>query len=396
MYIFLLVIIYLAFISLGLPDGSFGSAWPDIFTQMGVPASYAGIVTVLIYSGTVLSSLTASKIIKKFGTGKVTAFSALITSLSLIGMNFVPSFIWICLLSVPLGIGGGAVDVALNSYVSLHYKPKHMNWLHCFWGIGATAGPYIMAININSTGGWRQGYLTLGTCQAVLAVLMFLSLPLWNRINKEYKNAPDEEETNSDKKSISYRQLLSKPGVSHSIFAFFTYCGIEVVTGTWVSTYFVLEEGMDASTAAMFISLFYLGITVARGISGFLSIKLNNKTMITLGHMIMILGALCLLLPFDTNIIRIAGLVLLGLGCAPIYPSMISSTPERFGRENAQDIMGLQMAGAYVGSAVTAPLFGLIANYTGYKIFPYYLMLFVIATVSATLIINKKTAGKTL
>lgn len=367
----LLVIIYIAFISLGLPDAILGSAWPMIHQNLNVLISYAGIATMIISGGTIVSSFFSGKVIRRFGTGKVTTFSVFLTAAGLIGIYFAPSFLWICLLGVPLGIGAGAVDSALNNFVALHYKAKHMNWLHCFWGIGATSGPFIMSFYLLKENGWRMGYATIGTVQAILVVCLFLSLPLWKKF--EVSNEADEE-AHSD---VKVSTLIKLPGAKPALISFFCYCAIELTTGLWASSLLVTNNGLSAESAAKWVSLYYLGITVGRFLSGFIAMKLNNKQMIRMGQVICIMGAALLIMPIHNNL-QLAGLVLIGLGCAPIYPAMLHETPNRFGKELSQGIMGIQMATAYVGSNLVLPLFGALSRVTGFGILPYFLLILMI------------------
>ncbi len=378
----LLVIIYIAFISLGLPDSILGSAWPMIHKELNVPISYAGIETMIVSGGTIISSFFSEKLIRKFGTGKVTAVSVFMTAAGLLGIYLSPNFFWICALGIPLGIGAGAVDSALNNFVALHYEAKHMNWLHCFWGIGATTGPFIMSAFLAKEGGWRLGYASIGVMQAVLVVCLFISLPLW----RKFETTVNQEE--DLKKNNTLTSLLKMTGAKPALTGFFCYCAIELTTGLWGSSYLVITKGLSAETAARWVSLYYLGITIGRFLAGFLAIKFNNKQMIRIGQIICTIGAALLLLPFS-DYIQLVGLLLIGLGCAPIYPAMLHETPNRFGKEVSQGIMGIQMAVAYVGSTFMPPLFGFLANITGFQVLPLFLLLFIIIMITASEMVNK-------
>lgn len=378
----LLVIIYIAFISLGLPDSILGSAWPMIHKELNVPISYAGIETMIVSGGTIISSFFSEKLIRKFGTGKVTAVSVFMTAAGLLGIYLSPNFFWICALGIPLGIGAGAVDSALNNFVALHYEAKHMNWLHCFWGIGATTGPFIMSAFLAKEGGWRLGYASIGVMQAVLVVCLFISLPLW----RKFETTVNQEE--DLKKNNTLASLLKMTGAKPALTGFFCYCAIELTTGLWGSSYLVITKGLSPETAARWVSLYYLGITIGRFLAGFLAIKFNNKQMIRIGQIICTIGAALLLLPFS-DYIQLVGLLLIGLGCAPIYPAMLHETPNRFGKEVSQGIMGIQMAVAYVGSTFMPPLFGFLANITGFQILPLFLLLFIIIMITASEMVNK-------
>lgn len=378
----LLVIIYIAFISLGLPDAILGSAWTMIYEDLNVPISYAGLVTMIITGGTIVSSFFSGKMIKKFGTGKVTTFSVFLTAMGLLGVYFAPSFIWICLLAVPLGLGAGAVDSALNNFVANHYEAKHMNWLHCFWGIGATSGPFIMSFYLLKENGWRSGYATIGIIQAILVIGLFLSLPLW----RKFEDSNEEEKKSST--SINVGTLLKLPGAKPTLIAFLCYCAIELTTGLWASSFLVFNSGLSAGLAAKWVSLYYLGITVGRFLAGFLSMKLNNKQMIRVGQLICLLGAVLLMIPFLNNF-KLVGLILIGLGCAPIYPAMLHETPNKFGQDLSQDIMGIQMATAYVGSTIVPPLFGMLSKFSGFGILPGFLLIFIVVMLLSTERANK-------
>ncbi|MGL5379086.1 MFS transporter [Clostridium sp.] len=378
----LLVIIYIAFISLGLPDAILGSAWPMLHQDLNVPISYAGIVTMIIAGGTIISSFFSEKFIRRFGTGKITTFSVFLTSIGLLGVYFAPSFIWICLLGIPLGLGAGAVDSALNNFVSLHYEAKHMNWLHCFWGIGATSGPLLMSLFLLRENGWRMGYTTIGIIQAVLVLCLFISLPLWKNVDL------NSNENLENTESLKMSALLKLAGAKPALVSFLCYCAIELTTGLWVSSYLVLSNDLPIQVAAKWVSLYYLGITVGRFIAGFVSIKLNNKQMIRIGQVICIIGGALLSITYSSNI-QLIGLICIGLGCAPIYPAMLHETPNRFGKELSQAIMGMQMATAYVGSTFVPPLFGLLSEIIGFKILPYFLLVLMILMLVLTERVNK-------
>ncbi|MGG7057875.1 MFS transporter [Clostridium nigeriense] len=378
----LLLIIYISFISLGLPDAILGSSWPMIHQDLNVPISYAGLVTMIISGGTIISSFFSEKFIRKFGTGKVTTFSVFLTAIGLLGVYFSPSFIWICLLGIPLGLGAGAVDSALNNFVALHYKAKHMNWLHCFWGVGATTGPFIMSVYLLKENGWRLGYATIGSIQAVLVICLFISLPLWKKVDS------NSNEEISNTKEVKISTLINLPGAKPALISFFCYCAVELTTGLWVSSYLVISNGLSAKIAAKWVSLYYLGITIGRFLAGFISIKLNNKQMLRIGQVICIIGGILLSITYSSNI-QLIGLISIGLGCAPIYPAMLHETPNRFGKELSQGIMGIQMATAYVGSTFMPPLFGALSQIVGFEILPYFILILMILMLILTEKVNK-------
>lgn len=370
----LLAIIYIAFISLGLPDALLGSAWPSMHGQLNVPVSYAGIVSMIISGGTIISSLLSDKMTRRLGTGKVTAISVALTAVSLLGFSLSRSFIMLCVIALPYGLGAGAVDAALNNYVALHYKARHMSWLHCFWGIGATVGPYIMGACLTGGLKWFSGYRVISVLQMVLTAVLFLSLPLWKKTESE------EEEEGQEQKHMGMLQLFKLPGVKEVLISFFCYCAVEQTAGLWGASYMVMERGMSAETAAKWASLFYLGITIGRFICGFIAMKLTDKAMIRLGQGIIVAGILLLILPFG-NLIMCIGLIMIGLGCAPIYPSLIHETPSNFGAGLSQALIGMQMAFAYVGTTLMPPLFGALAEITSIKLYPFYLLVITVLMV---------------
>lgn len=378
----LLIIIYLTFISLGLPDAILGSAWPIIHEELNVSITYAGIVTIITTAGTIISSLFSEKIVRRFSTGKVTTFSVFLTSVGLLGIYFSPNFLWICLLSIPLGLGGGAVDSVLNNFVAINYKASHMNWLHCFWGIGATLGPFIMSLFLFKENGWRIGYATIGVIQAALVICLVISLPLWRKFEK--KQTIEKEHT-----EIKLNKILKINGMKPALISFFCYCSLELTAGLWASSYLTITKGISVDIAAKWVSFYYLGITVGRFISGFVTMKLSNKQMIRSGQIICICGIFLLILS-TPNIFKLFGLILIGLGCAPIYPAMLHDTPNRFGKDLSQGVMGIQMATAYMGSAVIPPLFGVLSKIFDLSILPYFLLLLIVLMIGSSEMVNIK------
>ena len=369
---FLLAVIYLSFISLGLPDALLGSAWPTIYEEFQVPVSYAGIISMIISAGTIVSSLSSDRLTLKLGTGKVTAFSVALTAIALFGFSTSNSFWLLCLWAIPYGLGAGSVDASLNNYVALHYTSRHMSWLHCMWGIGASLGPYVMGYALSGGQSWNMGYRYIAILQIFLTAILFLSLPLWKgRTGTQQTN---EENSTSLPKPMSLKEILQIPGAKAIFVTFFCYCALEQTAGLWASSYLVLYKGVAEQTAATYASLFFIGITVGRGISGFLTMKFNDKQMVRLGQGIIAIGIAAMLLPFG-DMLSLAGLILVGLGCAPIYPCIIHSTPEHFGADKSQAIIGVQMACAYVGTCVMPPIFGLIANHISVALLPVYLLL---------------------
>lgn len=382
----LLVIIYLAFISLGLPDALLGAAWPSMYPQFDVPVSYAGIISMIIALGTVVSSLQSDRLTKKLGTGKVTALSVLMTAMALFGFATSHSFGMLCLWAIPYGLGAGSVDASLNNYVALHYESRHMSWLHCMWGIGASAGPYIMGYALTEGWGWNSGYHIIAVLQIVLTAILLCSLPLWKQRPAEVLQDGKVQNV----KALSIREVLQLAGAREILVCFFCYCALEQTTGLWASSYLTLHKGVSADTAASFASMFYLGITVGRALSGFLTMKLNDVQMIRLGEVIIGIGVLVMLLPFGQSL-SLAGLILIGLGCAPVYPCVIHSTPAHFGADKSQAIIGIQMACAYVGTCLMPPVFGLIANHITVALLPVYLLIILVLMVIMHELLCKKT-----
>ena len=370
MFHLLLAIIYMAFISLGLPDSLLGSAWPTMYGEMNVPISYAGIISMIIAIGTVISSLLSDRITKKLGTGKVTAISVAMTAIALFGFSISHSFGMLCLWAIPYGLGAGSVDASLNNYVALHYASRHMSWLHCMWGVGASIGPYIMEYALSGGQSWNMGYRYIALIQMFLTTILILSLPLWKN-NKDLISGSDSM---TSAKPLTLWEIIRIKGAKEVMIAFFCYCALEQTAGLWASSYLVIKDGLDIEQAAKYASLFYIGITVGRGISGFLTIKLDDRKMIRLGEFIIAIGVVIMFIPLGSKASMI-GLILIGLGCAPIYPCTIHSTPARFGEDRSQALIGVQMASAYIGICLMPPLFGLIADHISVVLFPVYLMI---------------------
>ncbi len=362
----LLGVIYLSFISLGLPDSLLGSAWPTMYGAFGVPVSFAGVISVIISLGTIVSSLQSDRLTRALGTGKVTALSVGLTALALFGFSVSSSFWMLCLWAIPYGLGAGSVDASLNNYVALHYASRHMSWLHCMWGVGASVGPAIMGYALAGGQGWPMGYRYISLIQIALTAVLLFSLPLW----KGRAQAPNGA---GEGRPMKLHEVLAIPGAKAVMLTFFCYCAVEGTAGLWASSYLVLQRGVAAETAAGFASLFYLGITAGRAASGFLTLKFNDTQMIRIGQVILLTGILALLLPLGQDA-ALAGFVLLGLGCAPIYPSIIHSTPAHFGAERSQAVIGVQMACAYVGGCVMPPLFGFLASRITVALLPFYLL----------------------
>lgn len=382
MFSLLLVIIYIAFISLGLPDSLLGAAWPVIRVEFGAELSIQGIISMIISAATIVSSLMSDRLNRRLGTGKVVSISVLLTAVSLFGFSRAKSVIMMYIIAVPYGLGAGAIDAALNNYVAIHYSARHMSWLHCCYGVGAAISPYIMSTCIAWNCGWRNGYLTVSVIQIIITILMFAALPLWKKDNT---TDSDEEKTS---KPIGIIDVFKIKGVIYILIAFFCYCSFEWTTGLWMASYFNEFKGMSPEDAASYASLFYLGLTGGRFLNGFIANKLGDKLIIRFGLLITSLGIVMLLVPFDSIAFSVAGLLVIGIGCAPVYPSVIHSTPVYFGKENSQAIVGIQMACAYVGSTFMPYVFGIIAQNVSIGLYPLFLLFFIAATLLMTEILN--------
>ncbi|MBD8138218.1 MFS transporter [Bacillus sp. CFBP 13597] len=379
---FLLVIIYLAFISLGLPDSLLGVAWPVMQLDYGAPLETAGLLFMTIAGGTIISSLASGMVLKQFGTGNVTFVSCLLTAGALLGFHFAPSLVWLIACAIPLGLGAGSVDAGLNDYVATQYKAHHMSWLHCFWGVGATFGPIIMAQFISEQNSWRNGYLAISGIQFTLTVILLFTLPLWNRVKKKSNITLNEEQ--EDSKGVFYNEdakhvkPLQIKGVKLALISFLFYCGVESTVGLWGSSFLVNVKELPVSVAAQWVSLYYAGITIGRFITGFITFKMSNRTLIRMGQIIALAGATLLFLPLPSTF-SLVGFIMVGLGLAPIFPCMLHETPTRFGKKHSQTIMGYQMAVAYTGSTFIPPLLGFIASHSTIGIFPFCIAVFVAA-----------------
>lgn len=384
MYILLLILIYIAFISLGLPDSLLGSGWPAMHIELKVPVSYMGIISMIISGGTIVSSLFSDRLTRKLGTRIVTVISVFLTAIALFGFSLSNQFWMLVLFAIPYGLGAGAIDAALNNYIALHYASKHMSWLHCFWGVGTIVSPFIMSYALTNLT-WNHGYRIVGMIQLAIGVLLLITLPVW-KVNKK----TDVQE----QKSLGLLATLKIKGVPFLLIGFFAYCAAEATAMGWASTYFVEVKGIPAEQAAILASLFYIGITAGRFLSGFITDKLGDRKMIVTGTCILVCGILALMIPVNSSVLSFAGFIVIGFGCAPIYPCIIHSTPHNFGAENSGAIIGIQMASAYVGSTFIPPLFGLLGNSIGFFIMPVYLLVFVILMICMTELTFRSTRDR--
>ena len=419
MFSILLLMIYLAFISLGLPDALLGSAWPIMYQEFAVPVSYSGTVFMIICGGTICSSLNSEKLNRRFGTGKITAISVLLTAIALFGFSISHSFLMLCLFAIPYGLGAGSVDAALNHYVALHYSSRHMSWLHCMWGLGASVGPYIMGFVLQRGEPWSRGYLIVSLIQFALAIALFCSLSLWKKKPEELKEnaastakqedsqqnnslqeatseeSPKQESLSSEapkQRALSLKEVFVIPGAKESLASFYGYCALEQTVGLWAGSFMVLALGMEEKLAASYVALFYFGITFGRFLSGFFTMKWKDEQMVLGGSAIVFFGIFLLFTPWSKALV-LPALILIGLGCAPVYPSVIHSTPYNFGVEHSSALIGAQMAAAYVGTLIMPPLFGVLGRSFSMKLFPYYsmfLLLFMVFTYRRMLQVTKK------
>ncbi|RKF14288.1 MFS transporter [Alginatibacterium sediminis] len=368
----LLLIIYLAFISLGLPDAVLGSTWPVAYVDLNSSLEFAGVISIVISAGTVISSLLSSRLIHRFSTGKVMVVSVLLTALALLGFAFSQSVWTLVLLAIPLGLGGGAVDAALNNFVALHYKSKHMNYLHSFWGVGATSGPLIMAIYLNQDQGWREGFEVIAAIQFALVLVLLLSISLWSNVKTRHS-----AESSESPHLISNTMAFRIKGVKLQLLTFFCYCSLEAGTGLWAASFLITVKGVEPTQAAFWTSMYFLGITLGRFFSGFIADYVKEENSVRVGIFTILLGVVLMALPGSLVLVKL-GLVLVGLGCAPIYPNTIHLTPKRFGEQASQTIIGLSMATAYVGTTLIPPLLGLIAVNSSFQVLPMFLLFFVV------------------
>ena len=389
MYSLLLALIYIAFLSLGLPDSLLGAGWTAMHLEMHVPTSYMGVISMIISGGTIVSSLFADRLTRRFHTKIITACSVLLTVIALFGFSFSTRFWMLIVFSVPYGLGAGAVDAALNNYVALHYSAKNMSWLHCFWGVGAIISPFVMSQALSHSV-WNNGYRIVGFIQLAIALLLLFTFPVWN-VNKDA--APTQGA------AVGLRKALKIKGVPFLLIGFFAYCAVEATTMYWAGTYFSEVKHMPAEQAAQLASLFYIGITAGRFLSGFISNQLGDRKMIALGTAVLLCGIVLLMIPTGCVQISQIGFIIIGLGCAPIYPSIIHSTPDNFGEENSGAIIGIQMASAYVGTTFIPPLFGLLGDFMGYQILPIYILVFFVlmfCMVESTFRITGNSSQRTL
>lgn len=359
----LLVLIYVSFISLGLPDAVLGSAWPLMSGDLSAPVWGAGLIQMTICFCTIISSLNSARLIRRFGTGKLTAFSVALTAAALLLFSLAKGYAWLLLMAIPLGLGAGAVDAALNNYVALHCKPWHMSWLHCSWGVGASVGPIILSRQLKAGMTWNRSYVIIGVMQCVLSAVLFATLSKWKK-----SEAEEEKPT----KALTTREVLALPGAKQGMLTFLLYCTVEQMTGLWAVTYMVLARGVNEIQAASWGALYCMGLTAGRALSGFMTMKFTPRQMIGISKVVMLIGIALLFVP--STQVMVAAMVIFGIGCAPMYPNIIQDTPRNYGKENSQAAIGVQMASAYVGTTFMPTIFGAVAGVVGYGILPAVLL----------------------
>ncbi len=378
---FLLVVIYIAFIGLGVPDSLIGSAWPAIHTQMNIPVEAVSVLTLFISGCTVLSSMFSTGILNKLGTAKVTAFSTAMTAAALLGFSFAPSF-WVMIpLAVILGLGAGAIDSGLNNYVALHFKASHMNFLHCFYGVGVSLSPYLMSLAL-SNAGWRGGYRYAFYVQAAITILLIVSIPLW-------KKSSSAEEAEEKGVNLTLRQMAKMSEVRQVWIIMLATNAIEYACGVWGSTYLVEQKGFSAELGALALTVYYVGMSVGRFVSGLISNKISTWKRIGIGSVVLAPAIILMLLPLNGTV-TVIGLFLVGLGNGSIYPNMIHLTPHNFGKDVSQAVMGSQIAFAYIGVMLAPPMVSLVSGLFGIKVYPILLaVLYVIMVVTLKCFVNR-------
>jgi len=378
----ILIIVYLVVVGVGLSAPLLGAAWPSMFAGLGVPESYLGIISVVMTSASVVAGIYGGRLLKRFETGRVVAVSILLTAAAILGFALSGRFIFLCIFAVPLGLGFSMADVAANNYTALHFKAKHMNWLHCFWGVGAATGPLLLSYGIKRYDSWRSGYFIIGGILFLIVLVLLLALPQW-------KKAAGTNTQEESKRKIPFRELFKLRGITLSLAAFFCYCSIESAVGLWGSSYLVFVKNISAESAAQCISLYFWGITLGRLLSGFLTMKLGNRQMVRLGYAVIAAGIAMTALPLGDSS-YLTGFIMMGLGCAPNFPCLIHDTPTYFGKEYSPSVIGLQMACSGVGATVMPPLFGVIAGHAGYTSFPLFLGVILVGMIIAAEMLKRK------
>lgn len=379
----ILAIIYIAFISLGLPDALLGSAWPLIHKDLTIPLSYAGILSMLISGATVISGLLTTRLVRKMGTGLTSALSVALTAIAMFGFSTSTTFAELIFWTIPFGLGAGAVDAALNNYVALHYSSRHMSWLHAFWGVGVILGPGIMEYSLTHIQSWEKGFVYAGLLQLIPTAILFFSLRLWNKPKLISQQQPVHHQ------QLTIKQAFKIQGVSHILIAFFCYCALERSIALWASSYMVLNCHILPEKAAGYAALFFIGLTTGRFLNGLVADRFGDQRMIRWGILLILIGIAVLISPISSVLTIVISFILMGLGAAPIYPSIIHSTPHNFGKENSQALIGIQMASAYCGSTLMPMLFGYIADKLTIALFPIFLILLCLGMLTMTEKLNR-------
>lgn len=380
----LLAIIYLAFISLGLPDGVLGVAWPAMRLDLHQPLAAVGWLTITVTLSAGISTLVSAQVLSKLDTGPVVMISGFLTGLALLGFAVAPTFGWLVALMVPLGLGAGAVDAGLNHFVAAHYSSRHMNWLHGCWGVGATLGPLIMGASL-AAAGWQRGYQTIAVVQLALAVVLLLSLSLWRRENAKPPAASHSDAQQARLQPVSTLATWLAP------LAFFLYVAIEAGTGLWAASILVNSRGTSAATAGWWVSFFFGAITAGRFAVGLVANRLGNRRLIRLGVLTATAGAMVFAVPGLPAALSLPGLIVMGLGCAPIYPSMMHETARRFPTHLTARVIGRQVGLSYVGSASVPAACGLLAAYAGLSMVMPALVLLLLVLLAVTERLNRLT-----
>lgn len=374
-----LIVIYFVFISLGLPDSLLGAAWPAMRLDLGAELGAAGLIAMVVSSGTILSSMHSGRLIGRLGTGKLTLASNALTALALVGFSRADSLAWMLVMAALLGLGAGAVDAAMNHFVADNYEAHHMNWLHSFWGIGATFGPLVVAFFIAWQDSWRNGYLAVAGIQLVVVATLLATLAMWEKVASSRRGSREEESAAEAMggDAANGAGVFRIPGVKHSLAAFFFCTGTEMTVGLWGASYLAEIGGMVSEAAAGWIAMYFGGITLGRVATGFIAMRLSNRRLILMGQLTALLGSVVFLLPMDMDI-RKFSLLLIGLGLAPNFPGMVHETPRRFGKGNSARLIGYQMAAASLGATLLPPAFGLLANQVGIFLLPFVIFLFLL------------------
>jgi len=386
MITFLFVAICIIFMGLGLPDSVLNCAWPAIYSELDLPISYANFITVLVSLGTVFSSLFASRLINKFGIGYVTLVSTFFSALCLLAFSFSNSMLFFCLLSIPLGLGAGAIDTALNNFTATNYSSLHMSLLHCFYGVGISISPFLMSFALGDNNNWRKGYVLVFVVMMVITLVAFISLPLWKKIKAK------QPKESLPQKTLSLGQMFKMPAVRTSIITFFCSVGLEFTCGIWACTYLVNVQNISEALASRYLTFYYAGITVGRLVSGFVSKKLKVEKIVYSGYSIVLMALILLFIPLPP-IFKAMSLFFIGFGNGPTFPNLIYLTPKNFGSDVSQSIIGLQMATCNLGILIMPPVFGFLAQDIGLKIFPIFLSVLFVAMVISTIIYSKQTSA---